>query len=108
MAVRNSNEIIEMIKNRVGDDVSDEALQIIEDVTDTLGDMDRRIAESGDWERKYTENDANWRQRYRERFENAPTVAEPTDTVEFIPGEAEVVVEDNDEPTTYEELFTTE
>ena len=68
MAVRSKAEILELIRERVGDDTSDEALTIIEDITDTLDDYDARIAGSGDWQRRYEENDAEWRQRYRDRF----------------------------------------
>lgn len=68
MAVRSKAEILELIRKRVGDDTSDEALTIIEDITDTLDDYDARIAGSGDWQRRYEENDAEWRQRYRDRF----------------------------------------
>lgn len=68
MAVRTKDEILELIRARVGDDTSDSALEIIEDITDTLDDYDARIAGSGDWQRRYEENDAAWRQRYRDRF----------------------------------------
>lgn len=68
MAVRSKDEILELIRARVGDDTSDSALEIIEDITDTLDDYDARIAGSGDWQRRYEENDAAWRQRYRDRF----------------------------------------
>lgn len=68
MAVRSKAEILELIRERVGDDTSDEALTIIEDITDTLDDYDARIAGSGDWQQRYEENDAEWRQRYRDRF----------------------------------------
>ena len=68
MAVRSKAEILDLIRARVGDDTSDEALTIIEDITDTLDDYDARIAESGDWQRRYEVNDAVWRQRYRDRF----------------------------------------
>lgn len=68
MAVRSKAEILELIRERVGDDTSDEALTIIEDITDTLDNYDARIAGSGDWQRRYEENDAEWRQRYRDRF----------------------------------------
>lgn len=68
MAVRSKAEILELIRERVGDDTSDDALTIIEDITDTLDDYDARIAGSGDWQRRYEENDAEWRQRYRDRF----------------------------------------
>lgn len=106
MAIRTNEEIINAIKARIGDDVSDEALAILEDVTDTLNDYGRRVSESGDWERRYNENDASWRRRYRERFENAPSVEEPTDIVEFVAEEAETIVDEPGEaPKTYEDLF---
>lgn len=106
MAVRTRDEIINMVKNRIGEDVSDEALSLLEDVTDTLSDYDSRLSESGDWKSKYEENDANWRQRYRERFENVPSVAMPEDTVEFVPAEVETVVEEGEEKQTYDDLFS--
>ena len=106
MAVRTNEEIINTIKARLGDDVSDDALTLLEDVTDTLADYSRRVADSGDWERRYNDNDAAWRKRYRERFENAPSVEVPTDIVEFIPEETETIVEESEEaPQTYDDLF---
>lgn len=38
MAVRTREEIIAQISARMGDDTSDEAIALIEDVTDTLSD----------------------------------------------------------------------
>lgn len=109
MAIRPPEELIEMIKKHIGEDVSDEAIAILEDATDTLSDMARRVTEAGDWETRYQENDAQWRRRYRERFENAPEVEIPDDTVEFVPGEVETVVDEpGEEPKTYADLFTTE
>lgn len=109
MAVRSRDEILEMVRNRIGEDNSDEALAMLEDMTDTLSDYEARISDAGDWKTKYEENDAAWRTRYRERFENAPAVNEPTDTVGFVAGETTVVIEDEpDEPETYDDLFKEE
>lgn len=69
MAVRTRDEIIELVKTRIGEDTSDEALGFLEDISDTLSDYDTRITESGDWRARYEENDAEWRKRYKDRFE---------------------------------------
>lgn len=109
MAVRTRDELMEMVRNRIGEDNSDEALAMLEDMTDSLNDYEARINEAGDWKTKYAENDAAWRQRYRERFENQPSVEEPTDIVGFVSAENTVVIEDEpDEPETYEDLFSQE
>lgn len=95
MAVIESSELIRRITERIGDDVSDEALSLLEDVTDTVNDFSRRIEESGDWERRYNENDAAWRTRYRERFSGAVDPEQETP----VPEEEEV------KHNTFEELF---
>lgn len=95
MAVKSKAEILELIKARVGDDTSDEALAIIEDVTDTLDDYEARIADSGDWKARYEQNDAEWRQKYRDRFFQPAAEPEPE------PEEVE-------EKTTFEDLFEEE
>ena len=69
MAVRTRDEIIELVRTRIGEDTSDEALGFLEDISDTLSDYDTRITESGDWKARYEENDAEWRKRYKDRFE---------------------------------------
>lgn len=101
MAVRSKDEIMEVIKARIGTDTSDEALEVIEDITDTLDDYEARIAGAGDWKAKYEENDAAWRQRYKDRFfgsgsddiKDDPEVEEPAEP---------------EGPTTFEELFKEE
>lgn len=97
MAVKSKAEILEIIKARVGDDTSDEALAIIEDVTDTLDDYEARIADSGDWKARYEQNDAEWRQKYKDRF--FQPAAEP---------EPEPEPEEVEEKTTFEDLFEEE
>ena len=86
MAVRTREEILAAIHSRLGDDTSDEALAIIEDVDDTFRDYEVRL--SDDWKSKYDELDAEWRKRYRDRF------FQKADNEETTP---EDVVDDNEE-----------
>jgi len=97
MAIKTKAELLELVKARIGDDTSDEALAIIEDVTDTLDDYETRIADSGDWKARYEQNDADWRKKYKERF------FAPTEEPEEIDEPEEV-----EEKRTFEDLFKTE
>ncbi len=97
MAIKTKAELLELVKACIGDDTSDEALAIIEDVTDTLDDYETRIADSGDWKARYEQNDADWRKKYKERF------FAPTEEPEEIDEPEEV-----EEKRTFEDLFKTE
>lgn len=68
MAVLKKDELFAKIKERIGDDNSDEALSFIEDVTDTVNNYENNSNE--DWKTKYEQNDKAWRDKYRERFFN--------------------------------------
>ena len=70
MAVRTKDELLEIIRERIGDDTSDETISFIEDITDTLSDYEEKATNSDteDWKTKYEENDKMWREKYRERF----------------------------------------
>ena len=70
MAVRTKDELLEIIKGRIGDDSSDETISFLEDITDTLSDYEEKATKSDeeDWKTKYEENDKMWREKYRERF----------------------------------------
>lgn len=68
MAIKTKDELIQSLNAVLGDNASDEALALMEDVSDTLDDSTARGAV--DWEQKYRENDAAWRARYRDRFMN--------------------------------------
>ena len=60
---------METIKVRVGDSTDDETISFLEDVSDTLTDLEKRANGDGeDWKTKYEENDKNWRERYTNRF----------------------------------------
>ena len=69
MAVRTREEILESIRTRVGEATDDDTITFIEDVTDTLTDLETKANGGGeDWEKKYRENDESWRKKYTERF----------------------------------------
>lgn len=95
MAVRSNEEIMTMIKERIGDDTDDATITFIEDINDTLNDYSTRVADTTNWRQKYEENDAEWRRKYRDRFFGADN---PEDEV----------IEDTEEvqkPTKFEDLF---
>ena len=91
MAVLTSEELIEKVKVRIGEDTSDEAISFLEDVTDTIADYNDKLKE--DWKTKYEENDREWRKRYTDRF-NGEDIKPPK------------IEEDNVEIKTYEDLFS--
>lgn len=70
MGVRTRDEILTAVRSYMGDDTSDDALTIIEDIDDTFEDYETRIGEN--WKGKYDELDAEWRKRYRDRFFQKP------------------------------------
>lgn len=102
MAVKTKDEILKQIKERIGDDTSDTALQLIEDVNDTLDSL-TASADSEDWKTKYEQNDADWRKRYRDRFFNVGADDEYDNPD---PNEEPKVEHKN--PVSFEELFTKE
>lgn len=105
MAVRELADLLEDIGKMFGDDVSDEKLRLLEDISDTVADATAPRPEDGeDWKAKYEENDRMWRQRYRDRFMSGPEVSDK------IKVELEVERDPEPEPKTltYEELFKEE
>lgn len=98
MAVKTRAEILESIRSRVGDSTDDETLEFLEDVTDTLTDLEERASDSTNWKGKYDELDKTWREKYRERFFSS----EPEESTK----ENEKFEEKEDkEKKTYEDLF---
>lgn len=101
MAIRTREEILESIRNIVGDRTDDNTLQVLEDVTDTFTDFENKTANQTDWEAKYKENDEGWRKKYAERFYTGDPSVPPKNNEPDID-------EPYDKPTRFEELFTTE
>ena len=107
--VKTKEEILKAIKDRIGEDTSDEAIAFLEDITDTINDYENKTKDETDWKAKYEENDKEWRNKYRDRFFNGDVKddiekeknKQPTDDSE----------DEEDEPhvmTSFDELFTTE
>lgn len=78
--IRTKDEILASIRTRIGDDTSDEAIALVEDINDSFDDLSTRVAEAGDWKTKYEQNDADWRKKYTERFFE-PSGEDPMDKV---------------------------
>lgn len=95
-------ELMQRISDRIGDDTSDEAITLLEDVTDTYDDMAARAADQTDWEQRYNDLDQTWRQRYIDRFNGR--VENDSDFVEE-PKDVDETVLEYEAPHTYEELF---
>lgn len=91
MAVRTSSELLDIIKQRIGESTSDEDLAFIEDASDTINNLSGQEARIAELE---AENEA-LRQKYRDRF------FEPKDNV----SSENVSRETKEEKTTFEELF---
>lgn len=95
--VRTKEELIELVKNRIGENATDEDISFLEDVTDTVESFasPEKAEEAAEWERKYRENDAQWRERYIARFNGKEEISEP---------ETEVIY-DEVKKYTYDDLF---
>lgn len=98
--IRTREELLTAVAELVEDTTTDNAIAFLEDLEDTMSDLETRAAGDGeDWEARYEENDREWRERYTARFfnkvENDP-LPDP---------EPEVIDED---PKTFEELFIEE
>lgn len=100
--VKTREEIIELIRNRIGDSTEDSDIELLEDVSDTLNEYENRLKDDTDWKRRYDENDANWRRRYIDRFKNAGEYKEKREEEEADEENEEVVIKG------YEELFREE
>lgn len=98
MAVKTRDEIMEAIRKRIGEDTSDEAISLLEDVTDTLEDYETKVADKTDWKTKYDEMDASWRKKYMDRFSGK--------TGEEVKEEQEEQIKDDSELRTFDDLFT--
>lgn len=91
MSILSREEAIEKLSNFIGDNDSDEAIELLEDISDTL------TGDGEDWRTKYEENDKEWRRKYKERFLGKSNE-----------DEEETIEEDDEEVTDYDDLFKEE
>lgn len=97
MAVRTRDELISRISEYIGEDNSDAAIEIIEDVTDTINDL----SSGEDWHARYDELDRTWRERYRARFEGGDELP----TGDRVNDDTHEEVKDEEELLTYEDFY---
>lgn len=94
MAVLSKEEFFERLHSMLGDDVSEEAITFLEDMTDTYNDLMQKIEGDGtDWKKKYDELDESWKHRYRHRFftgESAPITTDTAETQVLEPDEISI------------------
>lgn len=96
MSVKSKDELLSFLKEKTKDDTSDETLGFIEDITDTFNDYDTKLHDQTDWHQKYTDNDKQWRQKYKERFFEGGKQDEDEDDHS----------DEDTEPKTFDDLFT--
>lgn len=72
MAVRTRDELIMAVNAIIGETPDDSGLSLLEDISDTFASY----SNTEDWKTKYEENDAEWRKRYKERFEGKKVILE--------------------------------
>lgn len=93
MAVRTLDDILAGVRAQLSDDTADDALTLLEDISDTINNSNNNSSEN--WEQRYRENDANWRKKYRDRF-----FGKGSDEDDDEPG-----AEEPNKPLLYENLF---
>lgn len=107
--IKTKEEILKAIKDRIGDDTSDETIAFLEDITDTLNDYDNKTKDNTDWKTKYEENDKEWRNKYRDRFFNGDVKEElKNEEIKKQTDGSEDDEDDEHEMTSFDELFSTE
>lgn len=69
MAVLSKEELMTKLSARIGDDTSDEAIALTEDISDTFADLESKANGDGvDWKAEATRIDEEWRKKYKDRF----------------------------------------
>lgn len=100
MSIKTKEEILSTLQSLLKEDTSDDAISILEDVTDTFDDLSSKTQDDGtNWEKKYHDLDTEWRQKYRDRFFNH-SADDPEDDIE--------TPDEPVEKVKFEELFSQE
>lgn len=66
MAVRTKIELLNQLNTILGENRDDNALALIEDITDTMDS--HSSSDNENWKQKYEDNDKAWRKKYSDRF----------------------------------------
>lgn len=68
MAVKTRKEILESLRDRFGEEPTDDDIAMLEDITDTFTDFEEKTNDATNWKNKYEENDKAWKKKYSDRF----------------------------------------
>lgn len=68
MAVKTRKEILESLRDRFGEEPTDDDIAMLEDITDTFTDFEEKTNDATKWKNKYEENDKAWKKKYSDRF----------------------------------------
>lgn len=102
MAVKTKAEIIKALTDFIGENKTDEAISILDDVSDTLPDDSENLRQQiEDLKKEKEENDKQWRQKYIDRFNN---IDDKKDEKDNLSNENEYEEKDS-KPLTFENLF---
>lgn len=96
MAVRSREEIHAQVEALVGDNTSDAAIALFEDIADTFADLQGRATGDGtDWKAEAERIDREWREKYVKRFKSGSADGDDDPAPK----------DDTDKEYTYDKLF---
>lgn len=95
--IRTKEEMLDKVNKYIGEDTSEEAIELIEDISDSYDSF----SDPEDWKTKYEELDETWKKKYKERFFEG---SNKTPTGEDVDGETHEEAEEK-ELVTYEDFF---
>lgn len=73
MSVKTREELLNFYRDNIANSDSDNSVTFLEDLSDTLGDLESKSGSAEQWKDKYEENDKNWRKKYTDRFYSKDT-----------------------------------
>ena len=62
--IRTKEEMLDKVNKYIGEDTSGEAIELIEDISDSYDSF----SDPEDWKAKYEELDETWKKKYKDRF----------------------------------------
>lgn len=101
MAKLSRDELVSQLSAFIGENNSDEAISLMENVSDSFA------SDGEDWKAKYDELDASWRKRYMERFINIgpePDIADTIETEQTTTAEDTDVVDESEGTISFEDI----
>lgn len=105
MAVKSKEDILSAIKDKFKDDTTDSTLSFIEDVSDTINDLESKASGEQNWKKKYEDNDKQWREKYKERFFSGAPAKKEEQEEEQEPEEKVPGYRDDGTPMSFNDLF---